>query len=108
MRICEQSKCTGKTIKSGIYTRNSGIYHFCTLLYYSWYPLYKLESPDSDAAPSAPSVASRGRAAHARWPTSVLAVGRDPLGALMAPEMAVVAAAAATSTASFAVSCGGE
>ena len=44
--------------------------------------------------PSGPSVASRRRAAHARWPTSVLAVGRDPLGALMATLVAAAASAA--------------
>ena len=42
---------------------------------------------------SEPSAASRGRAAHARWPTSALAVGGDPPGALMAPMVASVASA---------------
>ena len=39
-------------------------------------------------------MASRRRAAHARWPTSVLAVARDPLGALMATLVAAAASAA--------------
>ena len=60
-----------------------------------WYRrLYKLETPLPPTRPSGPSVASRRRAAHARWPTSALTVGRDPLGALMAPSVGAAASAA--------------
>ena len=58
--------------------------------------------------PSEPSAAARGRAAHARWPTSALAVGRDPLDALVAPETAAVGSAAMVSTAALAASGSSE
>ena len=57
---------------------------------------------------SEPSAASRGRAAYARWPTSALAVGRDPLGALVAPIVATVASAAMAVSAVLTASGSGD
>jgi len=57
---------------------------------------------------SEPSAASRGRAAHDRWPTSALSVGRDPLSALMAPVAAAVGSAAMVAIAALAASGSSE
>ena len=57
---------------------------------------------------SEPSAASRGRAAHARWPISALAISLDPLGALMAPMVATVASAAMAVSAVLTASGSGD
>ena len=82
------------------------LYHLVSVK--SCKPCFSCADVASHVLSSEPSAASRGRAAHARWPTSALAVGRDPLGALMAPMVATVASAAMVVSAVLAASGSGE